>query len=173
MISIVNGVLRILFRVTKTSRDGSESYEVTVEQNASLPFEPQWRVFLGKELPFRLKADSVNKILHRFGFPETTYSFRRFFIQATIARFSEHGHTEWCRVIEITGHQQGKTVRAKYALHVDDPVPGKTVEDGNLQRKRDRTRIGIVTSDLQEKENSKVVGAVFVQSKMDRFLVKK
>ena len=177
MISFLNGILRILFRVTKTSRDGSESYEVTVEQNAYLPFEPQWRVFLEKELPFRLKADSVNKILHRFGFPETTYSFRRFFIQATIARFSEHGHTEWCRVIEITGHQQGKTVRAKYALHVDDPVPGKTVEAVNPQLKRDRTHINTLISDRQERENSKIVGAVFlhpsIQLKLDRFLVRK
>ena len=171
MIRFVDGTLRIFFRVTKTSRDGSESYEVTVEQNAVLPFEAQWRAFLAKEMPFRLKADSVNKILHRFGFPETTYSFRRFFIQATIARFTDQGHTEWCRVIEITGHQQGKTVRAKYALHVDDAVPGVAVP-----RKRERTVTTAVNVALQAKENSRVVAAPFVQtnhqSKLDHWLKK-
>ena len=171
MIRFIDGILKILFRVTKTSRDGSESYEVTVEQNVVLPFESQWRAFLEREMPFHLKADSVNKVLHRFGFPETTYSFRRFFIQATIARFTDQGHTEWCRVIEITGHQQGKTVRAKYALHVDDTVPGQAVP-----RKRERTVTTAVNPARQAKENSRVVAAPFLQtnhqSKLDSWLKK-
>ena len=171
MISFSNGILKILFRVTKTSRDGSETYEVTVEQIAGLAFEQQWRIFLAQEKPFRLKADSVNKVLHHFGFPETTYSFRRYFIQATIARFTENGHTEWCRVIEITGHQQGKTVRAKYALHVDDPLPGEVIAL-KVKGKRDRSGLTTVSSVLQEKENSKVVGVSF-QSKLERFWPKK
>ena len=171
MIRFIDGILRIFFRVTKTSRDGSESYEVTVEQNVVLPFEAQWRAFLAREMPFHLKADSVNKVLHRFGFPETTYSFRRFFIQATIARFTDQGHTEWCRVIEITGHQQGKTVRAKYALHVDDPVPGEAVP-----RKRERTVTAAVNPALQAKEKPRLVMAPFLQtnhqSKLDNWFKK-
>ena len=121
--------IKIHFKVTKTARDSSEGYEVKVEFHAFAPFEAQWSQFLEEETPFNIKADQINKTLHAAGFPETSYSFRRFFIQATVDRFTNDNHTDWCRVIEITGHQQAKIVKSTYVKTVEDrksPVPVKS-----------------------------------------------
>ena len=112
--------IRIHFKVTKTARDASEGYQVKVDFHAFAPFEAQWLKFLEEEIPFEVKADQINKTLHAAGFPETSYSFRRFFIQATVDRFTNEGHTDWCRVIEVTGHQQAKIPRSTYVQMVED-----------------------------------------------------
>jgi len=114
------------FRVTKTSREHSERYSYTlsygdpaethhhVDLEGWIPFREEWRPFLSQEHPFSANANRVNKILHKAGFPETTYSFRRLFINRIIDRFTENGVRAWCKVIQITGHQQAKNLEASY-----------------------------------------------------------
>ena len=112
-----DGKLTILYRVTKTDREPGHAHQVTYEVT---DFEDQWREFLHRATPCTLDADSLNKVLHAAGFEETTYSFRRFFVQNTIERFTQEGHTDWCRVIELTNHQKVSTVRGHYQHHIDD-----------------------------------------------------
>jgi len=117
------------FRVTKTARDQSErfSYALSygtpgeshhhVDLEGWIPFKEEWRKFLDQEFPFTADCNRVNRMLHKVGFEkETTYSFRRLFINRIIDRFTEGGITAWCRVIQITGHQQEKNVRASYKV---------------------------------------------------------
>jgi len=109
--------LTILYRVTKTNREPGRAHEVTYEVKR---FEEQWREFMQRPKPCELGADAINKILHKAGCPETTYSFRRFFVHNTIERFTEDGHTDWCRVIELTDHEKVSTVKNSYQHHIDD-----------------------------------------------------
>lgn len=116
-IRLIGDQLTILFRVTKTHREPGKAYQVTYTIKN---FDPQWSEFLFRQKPVTCDADAINKVLHKAGFPETTYSFRRFFVQETIDRFTEGGHTDWCRVIELTVHDKDSTVKGHYQRHIDD-----------------------------------------------------
>jgi len=114
------------FRVTKTAREHSERYSYALSYGAPgetrhhvdlegwIPFREEWRPFLEQEQPFTADVDRVLRVLHKAGFEETTYSFRRLFINRIIDRFTEDGVTAWCRVVQITGHQQSKNLEASY-----------------------------------------------------------
>lgn len=135
-----DGKLTILYRVTKTDREPGCAHQVTYEVTG---FENQWREFLQRATPCTLDADSLNKVLHAAGFEETTYSFRRFFVQNTIERFTQDGHTDWCRVIELTNHQKVSTVRGHYQHHIDDAdrdahAKEKTILKEKTSKKRSR-----------------------------------
>jgi len=114
------------FRVTKTSREHSERYSYTLsygepgetrhhlDVDGWIPFREEWRPFLEQEHPFTADVNRVLRVMHKAGFDETTYSFRRLFINRIIDRFTEEGVTAWCRVVQITGHQQSKNLEASY-----------------------------------------------------------
>lgn len=114
------------FRVTKSSREPNEKYSLCVQASdvehsrhavsfdSWIPFQECWRPFLSAAQPFTADVNRVLRVLHEVGDGETTYSFRRLFINRVIDRFTEDGVTMWCKVIEITGHQQPKTAKASY-----------------------------------------------------------
>jgi len=106
------------FRVTKSATSPSERYSIDVD--LWIPFEPQWSVFMYQQRPISTTCDRVNKVLEAAGCPERTYSFRRLFINRVIDRFTENGITNWCKVCQLTGHQQVKNVKASY--NVPAPV---------------------------------------------------
>ena len=110
-----NTKLVVHFMVTKSARTLTEQY--SVELPMWLPFEPQWLKFWDGPTLFTADADRINKILHAAGYKETTYSFRRLFVHRIIDRFSEDGIIEWAKVIQLTGHQQEKSVRGHYQDH--------------------------------------------------------
>ena len=102
------------FRVTKVGRTQCEKYSVTLP--VWLPWKERWNEFLTSSRPFPADTDRFNKILHKAGFAETSYSFRRLFINRIIDRFTEKGMTEWCQVIELTGHQQVRMAKGTYKI---------------------------------------------------------
>ena len=130
--------LTILYRVTKTNREPGCAHQITYEVRA---FEEQWRPFMERPKICRLDSDKqklcdvINKTLHSAGFEETTYSFRRFFVQSTIDRFTKEDHTEWCRVIELTDHKTEKRVKGHYQHHIDDQKPDAHVSKAKVGRK--------------------------------------
>ena len=134
--------LTILFRVTKTIRAPGGATEITYEVTG---FEEQWREFLLQPTPCTVNADAINKTLDAAGCEETSYSFRRFFIHNTIDRFTEDGHTDWCRVIEMTNHEKVSTVKSSYQTHIDDDAPDTQVSAG---KKSKRTREVPIPSEL-------------------------
>ena len=102
------------FRVTKIGRTQCEKYSVTLP--VWLPWNEKWNVLLASRKPFPADTDRVNRILHAAGFKETSYSFRRLFVNRIVDRFTEKGITEWCRVIEFTGHQQARMAKGTYKI---------------------------------------------------------
>ena len=117
--------IAVEFLVTKSSRNQNEKYSISVqhaELEASkhavsfdtwIPFQERWRTFLVQAKPFTASLNRINHVLDKFG-NETTYSFRRLFVNRVIDRFTEEGVTQWCKVIEITGHQQKTNAKASY-----------------------------------------------------------
>lgn len=107
-------MMSVDFRITKAGRTQVEKYSVTLP--VWLPWKETWNVFLEAGTPFTANADRVNRVLHAAGYNETTYSFRRLFINRIVDRFTDRGVTEWCKVIEITGHQQARVVKGTYKI---------------------------------------------------------
>jgi len=117
--------IAVEFLVTKSSRTQNERYSISVQSaeleatkhavsfDSWIPFQERWRPFLLQPKPFTANVNRVNHVLDKFG-SETTYSFRRLFVNRVIDRFTEDGVTEWCKVIEITGHQQKTNAKASY-----------------------------------------------------------
>jgi len=113
------------FFVTKSSRTQNERYSICVQHaelgatkhavsfDTWIPFQERWRSFLFQAKPFTADVNRVNRVLDKFG-NETTYSFRRLFVNRVIDRFTEDGVTQWCNVIEVTGHQQKTNAKASY-----------------------------------------------------------
>lgn len=108
-------VIHIHFQITKTRRDPSEQYSIDLPIWLPLPY--RLRPHLREKRLFTCNVNRVNRILHEAGFTETSYSFRRLFINDVIDRFTENGITNWLRVIELTGHEQVKTVKGLYKDH--------------------------------------------------------
>jgi len=115
--------LKVSFYVTKTGRTQSERRTVTFP--IWIPYETQWGQFRGQERHFVLDADALNKKLHAAGYKEeTSYSFRRLFINRIIDVFTDDdGYTDWAKVIEMTGHQQAKNVKGHYQVHLEPVKP--------------------------------------------------
>ena len=107
--------LWVHFQVTKTATEQSEQYSVQLP--IWIPFRSEWAQFLSSSTPFTADCNRVDYVLHKAGFPETSYSFRRLFINQVIDRFTDAGLTNWISVIELTGHQQVKTVKGLYKRH--------------------------------------------------------
>jgi len=118
-----NNKLKVSFYVTKTGRTQSERRTVTFP--IWIPYETQWGLFREKERPFVLDADAINIRLHGAGYKEeTSYSFRRLFINRVIDIFTDdNGYTDWARVIEMTGHEQKKNVQGHYQVHLEPVKP--------------------------------------------------
>ena len=114
-IVVQGSTLWIHFKVTKTVHEQDKQYSVQLP--IWIPFRPEWEPFLSSPTPFTADCDRVDYVLHAAGFPETSYSFRRLFINQVIDRFTESGLTNWISVIEFTGHQQVKTVKGLYKRH--------------------------------------------------------
>lgn len=108
----------IHFRETKTVARPINQY--SVELPLWIPFKEEWRIFLTSRETLPADCDRLNKSLHAAGFPETTYSFRRLFINRVIHKFTEDGVTDWLRVIELTGHRKSNTVKGLYKQHLLD-----------------------------------------------------
>ena len=113
-IGIANGRVAVDFRITKVVRTQKERYSVSLP--IWLPFKEGWRPFLTQSKPLTADCDRINRILHHAGFPETSYSFRRLFVNRIIDRFTEDGLVNWVKVIEVTGHQQAMTARGSYMV---------------------------------------------------------
>ena len=117
--------IAVEFFVTKSSRSQNERYSVCVQHaelgttkfavsfDSWIPFQEEWRAFLLRPQPFKASVNQVNRVLDKFG-SETSYSFRRLFVNRVIDRFTEEGVTQWCKVIEVTGHQQKTNAKASY-----------------------------------------------------------
>ena len=113
-IGIANARVAVDFRITKVVRTQKERYSVSLP--IWIPFKEVWRPFLSQSKPLTADCDRINRILHKAGFPETSYSFRRLFVNRIIDRFTEDGLVNWVKVIEVTGHQQAMTVRGSYMV---------------------------------------------------------
>ena len=100
------------FKVTKVATTSKERYNIDLP--VWVPFQPEWKVFLSRAKPVSASCDRINKILHKMGYAETTYSFRRLFINRVIDRFTESDIVDWMKVIQLTGHQQARSVQASY-----------------------------------------------------------
>ena len=112
---VVKGnVVYVDFRVTKSARTAAEAF--SVELPTWIPFNPIWTAMAKEPKPFTANCDRVNRVLHGAGYTETSYSFRRLFVNRLIDRFTEKGITEWSKVIQLTGHQQAKNVRGHYKI---------------------------------------------------------
>ena len=122
-IGIAGGQIAVDFRITKVVRTQKDRFSVTLP--TWIPFKECWRPFLAQAKPFTADCDRINRILHDAGFAETSYSFRRLFVNRIIDRFTEEDLVNWVKVIEITGHQQAGTVRGSYRLPQAPKVRGK------------------------------------------------
>jgi len=109
--------LFIHFRETKTVMRPIDQY--SVELDVWIPFKEEWRPYLERRI-VGPNCDRVNKVLHGAGYEETTYSFRRLFVNRVIHRFTEGGVTDWLRVIELTGHRKPATAKGLYKQHLLD-----------------------------------------------------
>jgi len=107
----------IHFRETKTVVRPIDQYSVDLD--LWIPFKEEWRPYLVGRLSAP-NCDRVNYVLHSAGFEETSYSFRRLFINRVIHRFTEGGITDWLRVIELTGHRKAATAKGLYKQHLLD-----------------------------------------------------
>ena len=122
--TIVGGYVHVHFLQTKARRRQDEQYSVDLPIWYPLPARLQsWsqraRPFVSetKRGLFICDADRINRILHKAGFVETSYSFRRLFINGIIDRFTEDGITNWLKVIELSGHETPKVVKSLYKDH--------------------------------------------------------
>ena len=113
-IGISHDRVAVDFRITKVVRTQKERFSVSLP--LWVPFKESWRPFLSQAKPFTADCDRINRILHDAGFSETTYSFRRLFVNRIIDRFTEDDLVNWVKVIEVTGHQQAMTVRGSYRV---------------------------------------------------------
>lgn len=132
------------FFVTKNVRSPHERYSICLQSEDReatrhavsfptwIPFKESWRPFLYQDRPFirpemnkpdlspPYLANRINYVLDHLTIEpkveETSYSFRRLFINRVIDRFTEDGVTMWCKVIEITGHKRKENVKASYKI---------------------------------------------------------
>jgi len=112
---IVGNRVRVHFTLTKNRSEQCEQYSIDLP--IWIPFRQQWKEYLDRPNPFCCNAQKINDTLHAAGFNETSYSFRRLFINHVIERLTENGITNWLAVIELTGHQQVKMVKGLYKSH--------------------------------------------------------
>jgi len=107
--------VKVHFKVTKNRTEQSEQYSLNLP--ILIPFRKEWSELASRQNPFTVSAQKINDTLHAAGFRETSYSFRRLFINQVIERLTEDGVTNWLKVIELTGHQQIKMVKGLYKAH--------------------------------------------------------
>ena len=112
---IYGDVVKVHFTLTKNRTEQCEQYSVTLP--LWIPFRAKWAMLAHRACPFTVGAQKINDTLHAAGFQETSYSFRRLFINHVINRLTENGITNWMAVIELTGHQQVKMVKGLYKAH--------------------------------------------------------
>ena len=116
------------FKVTKVATTPKERYNI--ELPIWIPFKTEWNMFLSRELPVSASCNRINKLLHSIGFQETTYSFRRLFINRVIDRFTENDIVDWMKVIQLTGHEQSRSVQASY----QESAPKRARKKASTQR---------------------------------------
>lgn len=107
--------VKVHFKITKNHTEQSEQYSLTLP--ILIPFRKEWSELAARPSPFTVSAQKINDTLHAAGFKETSYSFRRLFINQVIERLTENGVTQWMKVIELTGHKQVKMVKGLYKAH--------------------------------------------------------
>jgi len=103
------------FTLTKNRTEQCEQYSVTLP--LWIPFRSKWQALAERVSPFTVTAQKICDTLHAAGYPETSYSFRRLFINHVIEQLTDKGLTNWLAVIELTGHQQVKMVKGLYKAH--------------------------------------------------------
>jgi len=136
--------IAVEFYVTKNVRAPHERYSICVQSDEReatkhavsfaswIAFKECWRPFLYQDRPFvrpemnkpdlspQYLVNRINYVLDHLKIEptveETSYSFRRLFINRVIDRFTEDGVTAWCKVIEITGHQRKENVKSSYKI---------------------------------------------------------
>ena len=91
------------FKVTKVATTSKERYNIDLP--IWVPFQTEWNDLLSRDKPVSASCDRINKLLHSIGYLETTYSFRRLFINRIIDRFTEDDIVDWLKVIQLTGHR--------------------------------------------------------------------
>jgi len=139
--TVVGGFVHVHFLKTKTRRRQDEQYSVDLPIWFPLPARLQlWsqkaRPFVSetKRGSFICDADRINRVLHAAGFEETSYSFRRLFINGIIDRFTENGITNWLKVIELTGHETPKVTKSLYKDHTVARLPSGSRKVLTLRR---------------------------------------
>ena len=110
--TILGEFVHVHFKVTKAARRQNEQYSIDLPIWYPLP--ARLLSYSRKEKPFDSDADRINSVLHKAGFAETSYSFRRLFVNGIIERLTENGITNWMKVIELTGHETPKVVKSLY-----------------------------------------------------------
>ena len=138
---IIGEYVHVHFRKTKARRRQDEQYSVDLPIWYSLPMRLQgWSqkaqpfVSETKRGLFKCDANRIDRVLHAAGCPETTYSFRRLFINEVIDRLTENGITRWMEVIELSGHETPKVVKSLYKDHTVARLPSGKVRVIKINR---------------------------------------
>jgi len=145
---ILTNYVHVHFYKTKSRRRQDEQYSVDLPIWYPLPthlvaWSKRARPFVSVTArgSFVCDANRVDRILHSAGFPETSYSFRRLFINGIIDRLTENGVTKWMEVIELSGHETPKVVKSLYKDHTIARLPTGNIRVLPTGNKRESKRV--------------------------------
>jgi len=140
---VLENYVHVHFHKTKSRRRQDEQYSVDLPIWYPLPAhlsawskKPSPFMSLTSRGAFECDANRIDRILHSAGFPETTYSFRRLFMNGIIDRLTENGVTKWLEVIELSGHETPKVAKSLYKDHTVARLPTGNKKITNSESKR-------------------------------------